>query len=50
MFKLYGMVYSFNIEALIKAIVDKVLKIELLLIVYTDSKLLYECLVKLRTI
>jgi hypothetical protein len=48
-FKLYGIVYSFDIGALIKAIVDKVLGIELLLVVYTDSKSLYECLVKLGT-
>jgi hypothetical protein len=42
--------YSFNIRTLIKAIIDKAFKIKLLLVVYTDSKLLYECFVKLRII
>jgi hypothetical protein len=41
------MAYSFNIGALVKSIINKVLEIELLLVVYTNSKLLYECLVKL---
>jgi hypothetical protein len=43
------MAYSFNIGALVKSIINRVLEIELLLVVYTDSKLLYECLVKLGT-
>jgi hypothetical protein len=41
------MVHGFNIRASIKSTVDKALRIELPLIVYTDSKSLYECLVKL---
>jgi hypothetical protein len=44
------MVYSFDIRILIKAIINKILKIKLLLIVYMDSKLLYEYFVKLRII
>ena len=44
------MVYSFDMGALVKATVNRVLGIELLLVVYIDSKLLYECLVKLGTI
>jgi hypothetical protein len=49
-FKLYGMVYGFNMGTLIKVTVNKALEIELPLIIYIDSKSLYECLVKLRTI
>jgi hypothetical protein len=44
------MIYSFDIKVSIKATIDKALGIELPLIVCTDSKSLYECLVKLRTI
>jgi hypothetical protein len=43
------MTYSFNIGALVKSIINKVLEIELLLIVYINSKLLYKCLIKLGT-
>jgi hypothetical protein len=43
------MAYSFNIGTLVKSIINRVLEIELLLVVYTDSKLLYECLIKLGT-
>jgi hypothetical protein len=50
MFKLYKIIYSFNIRVLIKAIVNKVLKIKLLLIIYINSKLLYKYFIKLRTI
>jgi hypothetical protein len=32
---------------LVKSIINKVLEIELLLVIYTDWKLLYKCLVKL---
>jgi hypothetical protein len=49
-FKLYKIVYNFDIRALIKVIVDKALGIELLLVVCIDSKSLYKYLVKLRTI
>jgi hypothetical protein len=45
--KLYAIAYSFNIRALVKSIIDKVLRINLLLVLYTNSKLLYKCLVKL---
>ena len=50
MFKLYKIVYSFDIKALIKAIIDKVFRIELLLIVYINSKLFYKYFIKLKTI
>ena len=43
------MAYGFNIGALVKSIINRVLEIELLLVVYTDSKSLYKCLVKLGT-
>jgi hypothetical protein len=41
------MAYSFNISTLVKSIINKVLEIELLLVVYINSKLLYKCLIKL---
>ena len=43
------MAHGFNMGALVKSIINRVLEIELLLVVYTDSKSLYECLVKLGT-
>jgi hypothetical protein len=48
--KLYGIVYGFNIGAIVKSIVDRALEIDLLLVIYINSKSLYEYLVKLRTI
>jgi hypothetical protein len=47
--KLYGMVYGFNMGAVVKLIVNRALEIDLLLVVYIDSKSLYKYLVKLRT-
>jgi hypothetical protein len=47
--KLYGMVHGFNMGALVISTIDKALGIKLPLIIYTDSKSLYECLVKLGT-
>jgi hypothetical protein len=44
------MIYSFNISTLIKSIINKILEIELLLVIYINSKLLYKCLIKLDTI
>jgi hypothetical protein len=41
------MAYSFNIGALVKFIINKVLEIELLLVVYINSKSLYKYLIKL---
>jgi hypothetical protein len=43
------MAYSFNMGTLVKSIINKVLEIELLLVIYIDSKLLYKCLIKLGT-
>ena len=41
------MAYKFDIGALVKLTIDKVLGIDLLLVLCTNSKSLYECLVKL---
>ncbi len=43
--ELYGMAYSFNINAAIKSTIDKILQVNLPLILYTDSKSLYNCLI-----
>jgi len=43
------MVHGFDIGAVVKLIVDRALEIDLPLVIYTDSKSLYECLVKLGT-
>jgi hypothetical protein len=43
------MTYSFDIRALVKFIINKVLEIDLPLVFCTNSKLLYEYLVKLGT-
>jgi hypothetical protein len=48
--KLYSIAHGFNIGGLVKSIINKVLEIEVLLIIYTNSKSLYEYLVKLGTI
>jgi hypothetical protein len=50
MFKLYKIIYNFDIRTLIKAIINKVFKIELLLVVYINSKSLYKYFIKLRII
>ena len=47
--ELYTMVYSFNIGAAIKATIELQLGIKLPLILCTDSKSIYDCLVKLGT-
>jgi hypothetical protein len=47
--ELYAMVHGFDIGASIKATIEKVLKIDLPLVLCTDSKSLYDCLVKLGT-
>ena len=44
------MAYGFNIGAAIKLTVEQFLQIELPLILYTDLKSLYKCLIKLGTI
>jgi len=48
--ELYSIAYSFNISGLVKSIINKALEIEVLLVIYIDSKSLYKYLVKLGTI
>ena len=43
------MAYRFNIGAIIKLTIKQLLQIELPLVLYTNLKLLYKCLVKLGT-
>ena len=43
------MAYGFNISALVKSIINRILEIELLLVIYINSKLLYKCFIKLET-
>jgi hypothetical protein len=43
------MAHGFDIGASVKSTIDKALEIDLLLVLCTDSKSLYECLVKLGT-
>jgi hypothetical protein len=43
------MTHGFDIRALVKSTIDKVLKIDLPLVLCTNSKSLYKCLVKLGT-
>jgi hypothetical protein len=47
--ELYAMTYRFNIGIAIKSIVNRILEINLLLVLYTNSKSLYDYLVKLGT-
>jgi hypothetical protein len=49
MLKLYRMAYRFNIGAVIKSTVNKILNINLLLIICTDLKSLYNCFIWLST-
>jgi len=49
-FKLYKITHGFDISNLVKSIINKVLEIEVPLIIYIDSKSLYKYLVKLGTI
>jgi hypothetical protein len=48
--ELYVMINDFDVEAVIKSIIDRMLHISLSLILLTNSKFLYDCLVKLDTI
>jgi hypothetical protein len=49
-FELYGMAYGFDIGATIKSTLEQILRIKTLtLLLCTDSKSLYDCLVKLGT-
>ena len=48
--KLYGIAYGFNIIAVIKSIINKILSITTLLILCTNLKSLFNYLVRLNTI
>jgi hypothetical protein len=48
--ELYSIAHGFDIGSLVKTTINRILEIEVLLVVYIDSKSLYEYLVKLRTI
>jgi hypothetical protein len=48
--ELYAMINDFDVEAIIKSIIERMLHITLSLILLTDSKSLYDCLVKLDTV
>jgi hypothetical protein len=41
------MAYRFNIYTLVKSIINRVIEIELLLVIYINSKLLYKYFIKL---
>jgi hypothetical protein len=47
--ELYGIAHGFDIGSLVKTMINRILEIEVLLVVYIDSKSLYEYLVKLGT-
>ncbi len=47
--KLYAMINDFDVEAIIKSIIERMLHISLSLILFTDLKSLFECLIKLDT-
>jgi hypothetical protein len=47
--ELYGLAHGFDIAVAIKSTVDKILQINLPLVLATDSKSLYDCLVRLGT-
>jgi len=47
--ELYSIAHGFNIGSLVKTIINRILEIEVPLVVYIDSKSLYEYLVKLGT-
>ena len=48
--ELYGIAHGFDIGGSVKSTLDKILGIDLPLVLCTDSKSLYDCLVKLGTI
>jgi hypothetical protein len=47
--ELYAMINDFDVEAVIKSIIERMLHISLSLILFTDSKSLFDCLIKLET-
>jgi hypothetical protein len=47
--ELYAMINDFDVEAVIKSIIERILHISLSLILLTDSKSLFDCLIKFET-
>jgi hypothetical protein len=47
--ELYSIAYGFDIGGLVKTIINRILKIEVPLVIYIDLKSLYKYLVKLGT-
>jgi hypothetical protein len=47
--ELYAMINDFDVEAIIKSIIKRMLHIFLSLILFTNSKSLFDCLIKLET-
>ena len=48
-FELYVMAHDFDLDAVLKATLSRILQSDVLMMICTDSKSLYECLVKLGT-
>jgi hypothetical protein len=48
--ELYNIAHGFDIGSLVKTIINRILEIEVLLVIYINSKSLYKYLVKLGTI
>jgi hypothetical protein len=50
--ELYAMIHDFDVESVLKTILTKMLEFDafILLILVTDFKSLYDCLIRLRTI
>jgi hypothetical protein len=47
--KLYGMTYGFDMAVVAKLTINLILNMDILLVLATDLKSLYDCLVKLGT-
>jgi hypothetical protein len=47
--ELYTMINDFDVETIIKSIIERMLHISLSLILFTDAKSLFDCLIKLET-
>ena len=49
-FELYELIYEFDFETILKTTIKKILRFNILLIVYIDFRFLYQCLMKLKRI
>jgi hypothetical protein len=48
--ELFAMIHDFDVESVLKSILIKMLVIDISLILITDSKFLYDCLIRLNII